>query len=388
MVIESGRKGLQHSNRVFLTGVSFILSLSAGLQGCAGLTDKGGVFEDRSQQYREAQSLDTPLSSKQVRGSYEPDPLYPVPDQVKGAIVTKTPRVTKAFIPLEQGAVALIKSTSIDKVVFSDLYKPHLKRSILDYLKNRELSVLKAGSAREETALSGLKSSREDRPWSDVVVTQWVSDKQLGYSEPGFFRRLFGARAMEHQFAYVLEDLHKVDTLGDYSVQLTLAHQARQVGSKSPKPWSWSMDEDVELGEHLVEYVDFVRREVALASAGDRSQVTANLEVDGNGLPYLAISDRFAFVWETMLDVIPQKQWKIEDLDRSQGIVFLSVRKDKLLSSKGQEEFHLHLTEGPQMMTLSVEINENDPANAQIGRHVLTLLQERFLSEFGSSMNE
>lgn len=361
---------------VSLTGALLLLA------GCSSMSQEGGIFEDKSRAYVKAKSLEQPVPS--VAG-YSHDPLYPIPDksQIKqGDLLKATPRVTSALMPLEQGAILLHKSGSFDRVLFAPIYQESLTDGVTDYLERREIKVIDAKSSVVSELTDFLDGSQYvSGAFVNILITDWASAQQLGYDSPGFLRRLFGASHIEHQYAYFISppsQESQQEGFESYVVQLHLAHRTRSAGDKKSGPWSFSIAEDDLLGLEVVNFVEDLKREVALASSGATGDLAVALQQDGNELPYLSISERFPIVWEALLDVLPRQNWKIADLDRSKGIIYLEVTDDELLSQLQLKKFQLHLAEGPQVMILSVELNDEQPAGISTGRHVLEVIEKKF----------
>lgn len=370
--------------------VSFLTGTVLLLAGCSSVSQEGGVFEDKSRSYVAAKSLDHPLSIG-IGPGYSQDPLYPIPDKSKikeGKLLQTTPRVTSALMPLEQGSILLHKSGDFDRVLFAQLYRDTLAPGVNDYLTRREIGFNDKGSLGPEDALAanGLEALLVDGEhvagaFGHVVVTDWVSAVRFGYEDPGFFRRLFGADRIEHQYAYFIsapDHTQQQSGFEDYVMQLHLAHRTRSAGSDESSQWHVSIAEDDVLGLEIVNFVEDLKREVALASSGTLGDMTVTVQQDGNGLPYLSVSERFPIVWEALLDALPRKSWTISDLDRSKGIVYVDVKDDSTLSDLKLKKFQLNLAEGPQVMILSVELNDEEPAGVVAGRHVLEVIEKTF----------
>ena len=51
---------------------------------------------------------------------------------------------------------------------------------------------------------------------------------------------------------------------------------------------------------------------------------------------------------------------------------------DDTLEKVDVETFQLNLAEGPQVMILSVELDDEQPVDSAVGRHVLNLVEQQF----------
>lgn len=353
--------------------------LIAGLAGCSSLSGEGGVFEDRAMDYKEAHSIDRVLTAEDTGGQYARDDLYPVPLPTAGKLFEETPRVSSSYISLELNAILLHKNESFDRTLFANIYGQHLELAIESFARERQFQAGEADltSLQKKLVETGDVQGQVERQW----VTQWTSGKALGYPQPGFWKRLFGADKLQHQYAFFLSKpkLTAQDNgLDQYTTQLHIAHRTRTGKGKPVSQWTTTVDADEFIGTELIKLVDHLKQQVAMASAGKLNSMTITSEKDGNGLPYLAISDRFALVWEALLKVIPQKTWKVTDLDRSKGMIYVELSDKKTVQALGLDHFQLQLSEGPQMMILSVDKGDDQPADAANAERILAVIYDGF----------
>lgn len=376
------KKKQRRASLVGVSGAVFVLFLS----GCSSFKEKTGLFEDKSQEYRQAESLKEPLTPAMTGGEYQQDVLYPIPKISAGQLLTETPRVKSAYIPLEHGVILLHKSEVFDRVLFAKLYEAQVLEQIPRYLKNLEIGVTEQAEVPE--LRDKLIETGQVEEIDEIILTEWAASEAFGYETPGFWKRLFGKKKQQHQYAFIVSKIplaNRPDGLKQYAKQLHVAH--RNGKKSSPTAWQTSIDDDPLLGEEIVNYVEFLKREVALASTGQLSKLNVRLEEDGNGLPYLTISNRFALVWEILLDLLPTQKWRVEDLDRSKGLIYLEVKDDEALKKMSVSSFQLHLLEGAQMMNLMVEVSDDQPASREVGEHVLKILEERFFKKIEVEKN-
>ena len=363
----------------------FTLVLS--ISGCASFSGDNGFFKDRATAYKQAKSVDNPLVDGDVaieNVSYEPETLYPIPEVAPGKLLSHIPRVTSAFISLDQNAIILHKLGQFDRVLFSDVYsKVKIEKGIQSFAENQEMVL--TSESQNADIFSRLAQSKfvEKQSMQTPLISQWQTGASLQYNEPGFWRRLFGSKRKEHQFAFVIstpktKEPAQLQGGVPATSQIHMLHRERVAGSKKMPAWQSSVDDDAVLGTEFTDFVEHLKREDALVSTTSTDVIVVNLERDGNGLPYLSIPARFAVAWEQLFTILPRQAWNIVDLDRSTGIVYINVKDKKQVKKIGLKEFQLNLSQGPQAMILSVEVGDDQPANLSASEEILTMLEQKW----------
>jgi len=104
---------------------------------------------------------------------------------------------------------------------------------------------------------------------------------------------------------------------------------------------------------------------------------SAELSVDGNGLPQLSIDRPFAPSWEVVgqalrrLSVTDKKVVSVQDLDRSLSVYYITLNH-----GEGEaKDYQLHVGVGESGVLVSVQLDDNTVAPQAVSQHLLTLIK-------------
>jgi len=351
-----------------------ILCLSQ-LTACAAWQDDDSRFRSREDDYQTAESLKAPI--KRPGGvPIASQSLYPVyfddnnlavdtGDAIQSKdLITGVPRVASLLIPLEQGAIRLIRREQQDVVQFSGLYPiQNLKNYTQEYWANKQVSV----NNKPAPTKSGHSSFK--------LITHWAEAEQLEYPKPSFWGRLKGQRRFQHQYQYIFSPVTNAQSgEGVFEWAVKIAHRTRKSDNAKPNKWLTDISSDSLLNQETMDWVAFAQDQLADQTAQTNTLAT-NIEKDGNDYPYLAINARFARTWDYLITKVQTVGWKINDRDRSKGVIFVDTTNDKWLKEQKVKSLRIVTLPTEQSMSITVEQDQDIPADKALANYVLDKLK-------------